>query len=478
MSARLRQLQPLLVIVTLLAACTSQAAPSTTPVQGALQVAPEIEVYWSSHGGGAVLGPPLERPRHAGSRTLQAFANIELIYNPTAAASDRVSAMGLGRRLGLAEPPVPAPASAGDEYFSETGHTLYTGFYQAFSQLGGVSFAGAPIGEVRFTSGLIVQYFENVGLYREENAPPSDVHLLAYGLAAYPDRASSLPSDLEVVLPPDLHARPFASVLDRLGGEAVLGQPLGEPRAAEDGALEQVLERAVLFAPPGQPDLARLRPLGLALGAAEPGVSPSADPGSLYVATTGHNIDQAFVQFYQTHGGQRLLGLPLEEANIRGAILTQRFENVTLEYHDDLPEQLAVQLAPLGTGYAPSTVSTPVPTPPPAEELTPPIGTGAVEVRTWVERAFLRPGETQRIYVQVLRPDGLPWSGVVPIVQIEPPGVGFFVDVPPTDAGGNTQVDVSVADLGPGVIVNYEVAIAGEYGLGYAVGQFAGRLSP
>jgi hypothetical protein len=482
MSAFVQRLQPLLLIAGLLAACSSTvASPATSsgvPDQSGLPVAPELEAYWESHGGEAVLGPALERPRQAGSRTLQAFANIELVHDPLEGDSARVSAMGLGRRLGLVEPPVPPPASGAAQYFPETGHSLYTGFAQAFDQLGGLSFAGAPIGEAHFTGGLILQCFENIGLYREEDAPPSDVHLLAYGLAAYPDQRSAILSDLEIVLPPGPHTRPFASLLDRLGGEAVLGQPLGDPYAAEDDVMEQVFERAVLFAPQGQPDLARLRPLGLALGPAEPGVPPSSDPDSLYFAATGHNIERAFARFYRTHDGERFLGLPLEEAEVRGELLTQRFENAVLEYHDDLPERLAVQLAPLGRAYAPPTVPVPSPTPAPVEGPAPAPGPGAVEIRTWVERPFLRPGETQRIHVEVLRPDGLPWFGVVPVVQIVTPRAAFFVDVPPTDAEGSTRVDLIVPDLEPGEIVNYEVAVAGEHGLGYAIGQFAGRLSP
>ena len=169
--------------------------------------------------------------------------------------------------------------------------------------------------------------------------------------------------------------------------------------AAADGALEQVFANAVLYAPSDAPGSVRLRPVGAALGAADPPVTGPSDTVGLYIPQSGHYVLWAFVNFYRGHGAEAVLGLPLEEGKTQEGFLRQRFENVVLEYRPELPPHLAVQLAPLGVDYAATSGAQPGGTPAPVATATPPAAAceGVASVTTLPELAILPTGGLQQI---------------------------------------------------------------------------------
>jgi hypothetical protein len=456
-----------------LGACTSGI--SGNGADGGLGVAPEFARWLEARGLAAEFGDSLIPARAQGGLLRQVFVSAELIYDPRSSSDTSVGLVPLGLALGLAEPPEPPPPDPAARYFTETGHAVYTGFLEAYGRLGGEAVVGAPISEVYFEEGLIYQYFENLGFYREETAAPSDVHLMAFGVAFLGEEAPRLEG--EAFLPPGLRPRPFAGFLDLYGGEAFFGRPLTDPYVTADGVVEQVYERAVLWASAEAAEEARLRPLGLALGPADPPVEPSSEPGAAYVAATGHNVHPAFAGRYEALRGEEVLGLPLGEASADGARLTQRFENGILEYRDDLPTELAVQLVPLGRTYTPPVIpqvgeasAASPPTPMPAS--------GEATARTWAQHHILEPGTEQRIFIEVMRPDGTPWSGVVPLVRVAAPQGALYPIVEATGPDGQCSFTLQMEGLSPGEIITYEVVVSGEYGTAYAIGQFAARLAP
>jgi hypothetical protein len=425
-----------------------------------------------THGGSRTFGAPIQAARDDGQRVRQTFANAELAYDPALPDAERVSLTSLGYSLGLATPPIPRPS--GDTlYFEATGHSLDPRLLSGYQAAGGEKVAGAPIAEAVIRGAYLVQYFEALGIRLQQNASDSEYEFLAYGYAAV-DRTRT-PSGSP--LPPDLHERPFALFLDPYGGEAVFGRVLSEPYSGADGALEQVFANAVLYAPSDSPGSVRLRPLGAALGDPEPPVTGPSDTVGLYMPQSGHYVLWAFANFYRAHGGEAVLGLPLEEARTVDGVLRQRFENVVLEYRPELPPHLAVQLAPLGVDYAvggaaqstqPGSPVLPAPTVATCQ--------GIAVVATQPELAILPTGGLQRLSVQVQRPDGTPWAGVTPIVVVHTPSGDLYPVVPPTDGNGMTAASLNVPELRTGEIVNYEVVVAAESCTGYAIGQFAGGL--
>jgi len=467
----LRRLAALLALL-LLAACSSAGDGSESPSGSAIP--PQLAQWIEDHGLAQALGDALVPARQEDGLLHQTFTNGELVFDPDAPEDSNAHLAPLGRTLGLAEPPVPRPLDAAARYFTETGHTTYTGFLEAYGGLGGEQVVGAPISEVRFEEGLIYQYFENLGLVREESAPPSDVGLIAFGLASLEDAERRIPAG--AFLPRDLRERPFAVFLDRYGGEAFFGRPLSDPYSTADGALEQIYERAVLWAPASAArSAARLRPLGLALGAAEPPAGPSGQDGARYVAASGHSIDAAFASTYERIDGARILGLPLDEARLEDDVLRQRFENGILEYHADLPPTLAVQLSPLGRDYTPPSIPEGEDVASTAAAPPTPAVTGPA-VRTWVAFPILEPGAEQQITIEVLQADGSPWSQVVPLVRIGAPQGSLYPSVPPTGPDGRSSFSITLQGLQPGEIITYEVVVTGDHGTAYTIGQFAARL--
>jgi hypothetical protein len=291
---------------------------------------------------------------------------------------------------------------------------LYAGFSQVFEELGGEAVVGAPISEVKFRDGRIVQYFENLGLCRDENAAPSEVHLLALGLAAHPERSAFMVGNISYFLPPEIMLRPFADYLDRFGGESLFGPPLTEPFFTQDGSIEQIYERAAFFSNVSEASTVHMRRLGETLGPAEASVPHVEDPDGLYFTETGHNVRWAFAEFYRNNDGEVLLGLPLEESRIENDQLVQRFQNGILTYRYDLPSHLAVQLAPLGitymqsmaAGIIPPTSAHPGTTPTPSELTDLP----SVQVTTWPESRPTRRSLSQRTGHRHRRKD-LPRAG-------------------------------------------------------------------
>jgi hypothetical protein len=465
----------------LIAGCTPIYSDADLHAFGDISIAAELEDFWKTHGGLATFGPPIDIPRSEGSILLQTFLNAELFVDRSTSGRASVELAALGRHLGLSEPAASPLATEGSRYFSATGHMLYAGFAQTFAELGGEVVVGAPISEVKFRDGRILQYFENLGLWRQENDPPSEVHLLALGLASRPERSAFMVGNVTYVLPPEIMLRPFSDFLDRFGGESLFGPPLTEPFFTQDGAIEQIYERVAVYSSVTEASTVQLRPLGESLGPAEAPVPQVDDPDGLYFTETGHNVRWAFAEFYRNYHGEQLLGLPLEESHIEGSQLVQRFQNAVLIYQYDFPSHLAVQLAPLGTAYMQSMAAGVIPptsahpgiTPTPDTETDLPI----VLVSTWPEQPMSPVGSPQWIWIEVRLPDGSPWIGVEPLLVVHGPRSDFYPIVPATGAEGRTSFVLVLDDLRPGEIVNYDVIVSGEMGIGHAQGQFAATWS-
>jgi hypothetical protein len=467
-----------LLCLGLLVGCAGQSGAGAPASLEQISVAEELQDFYESHGGAETLGPPIQAPRRLGGLIHQAMLNVELVYNPEAPAASRVSLEPLGWRLGLAEPAASPQADLEKQYFLSTGHTLDERFLWTYESIGGESIAGAAISEAKSGNGRTYQCFENLALYQEEEPASSPIRLMALGLAAYPEGAQTLPEGFSAALPPTLHSRPFGRFLDRIGGEALLGPPLTEPFIAQDGFLEQVYERAALYAPNYDLSQVRLRPLGALLGAAEPAVAPGEE--GLFFAETGHNVSLAFAAFYDALPGDNLLGLPMEEAHLEGERMVQRFENAVVEYRYDLPAHLAIQLSPLGIYYLATLPADVLSSSPQLPTTTAPTLSGglSVSIEIQVEYPILPPGEQQHLTIRILLSDGTPWVGVVPLLIVHGPGADFYPDAPATDSTGTSSLTVEIPGLRPGEIVNIEVAVAGIYGMGYAMAQYAATGGP
>jgi hypothetical protein len=486
--AALNQRRTILTAIGFMLAILSGCRPlhggtATSPGEPDLSIPPQFEAFLREYGLTDTAGPPLEGPMTEGAVVRQLFLALELEYHSDAAPGAQVRLSPLGLQLGLAEPPVPPPAQSEGRYFPDTGHTIYTGFLQRYESMGGAAVLGAPISEAKFQAGKIFQYFENVGIYRQQDAPPSAAGLLSLGAASRPELDLEGVVSERVVLPPAIVFQPFSAFIQNLDAESLFGAPLTEPYVAPDGSLEQVYERAVLYSPKSDPEDAHLRPLGLDLGPPEPAVPPVQDAGTLYIPKYGHNIRWAFVDFYRNRNGDVILGLPLAEPKLFDALISQRFEKGILEYDYNLPPEFAFQLAPLGRKYLGNSAassersSMAVPSPSATEEepREPSAGQG-LSIRSWALHPVLAEGQQQILYVEVRSGSGQPAQGVTPLVAIYRRDSEIYPPLGPTDEEGMTAISLSPIDFRPGEIINYEVVISAERGYAYAWGQFAVQL--
>jgi len=471
-SSRVPRLVALILLSTLLlASCRIPDSAST----GTLTVAPEFESFWRRRGGLATFGPPISAARREGRRLHQTFLAAEMIQE-VSGGRNVIRLAPLGWELGLAEPPVPPIDGQDGAYFPETGHTIYAGFASLYSELGGKSVAGAPLTEVAFRDGQIVQYFENIGLYRPENASPADSRLVALGLSARPPADSFGLEPEAFVLPGLIRQRPFAEFLEAYGGEALFGQPLTGPYLADDGALQQVYERAVVFSPDGSIRRAAFRALGSELGPAAAPAPASHEQGATYFEETGHNVMWAFADFYRGNDGRRLLGLPLEEAALQPDRFTQRFENGVLEYRYDLPPSLAVQLSPLGRPYL---VRHPPPTEQPEDAgvvvsaAAGPARSQALQLQASLAEVVLRPGQRQGVAIHVSRSDGQAVEGASVMLRWIGRERERQERLPETDTEGRTEWTWTDVEPAPGEIVNVILQAAADGASGSALLQYA-----
>lgn len=481
-----RRLARIVLVLIALALWVSSCRPSPSslaPGDAENPIAPEFKSLWEKAGGLATLGPPLELARREAGVVRQTFLAVQLTYDKR----DRerpIRFAPLGLELGLAEPAEPLQDQRNGRYFLETGHTLYAGFAPFFDALGGLEVVGPPITEVHFRNGRITQYFENLGMVRTENASPSEVRLVALGLAAMPG-GSAFGQDVDsVLLPGTVLRRPFSKALEAFGGEATLGQPLSDPYVAEDGALEQVYERVVVFGEDPSSKDVRFRPIGLQSGAVAPAVPQSDEAGSIYVESTGHNIQWAFADFYRVNRGRVLLGAPLEEARLEGTRLLQTFENGELVYDYDLPPDLAVQLAPLGETYqaghpAASTSPTVGPPPAPTDAALPSAPSGDLFVQVTLGKLVVTSSEIQAVTVRLLDSDGAPIAGVPPRIVWYAAEVSGSEDAPPTDEEGRTTLALQVEGRPFEIITVFVIArLDGRRGgalVQYAIGWMPAR---
>ena len=245
----------LLVILSLLAnACnfpTTRTTKSKTPLPPAsslieaYSVDPTFQSFYDSLGGSGRLGPAISPLIESGNIKSQYLESSLMVYDPSAALSDRYRLEALGVMLGISEPPIQDPGRPGEIFVN--GHVIFPDFVPFYIGIGGARIVGRPLTEARHNpeQQRIEQYFENLVLYRFVWDSPDTVMLLAYGAYACDRRcrtqsqANNMPR-LQGSLP-----EPFASEASRLGLQTT-GLTLSKPYRASDGKIEVIFENLVM----------------------------------------------------------------------------------------------------------------------------------------------------------------------------------------------------------------------------------------
>ncbi len=435
--------------------------PRQIPV--GIAVDPIFKEFYQTLGGQQVLGSPLTGQVERGGRKCQYVEAPLMCLRPSNAESSthyQLEALGLDLQV-RDDPAFPPPPNSGGKDLGG-GYVLFDEFAPLYERLYGALYAGQPLTNLRVNRDTrrYEQFFTNVGFYRNFNDPAGQVHLIPYG--AYtcgPQCAHKLDEYWSIVRSGSIN-QPFELTLQRLGWSD-FGLPLSAPRLADDGMLEQVYEKAVLYAPLNDLTDIHLRPLILWMGIVpvQPPVEKNPNDQLVFYETEnglGHNVPVFFDTFIAAHGGRELAGKPITELFPvdNGQKYSQCFENYCLNYVPSAPDNRPVFLVDLGRQYLLSTQ--------PNSLARLDFSAETIEMRLSEQTPQVTQGEQQTLEVQVLdRRNGRPLpmaSGVVTVHIPDKPQV--VMDLPPTDAQGWSSVVLQPLEgLRNMSVIEYEVCL-------------------
>jgi hypothetical protein len=255
----------------------------------------------------------------------------------------------------------------------------------------------------------------------------------------------------------------FEVPFDEFGGISVLGYPI------TDGFIDhrtyhlvQYFENARLESPVrqrGNPPV-RLSALGDAMGARN---TPSpqgpaaalGEPGCQRDAGSGYSVCHAFLDFYNLHGGQEVLGSPIADYTIEDGRLVQYFENFRLDWRPENPPDRQVVPAALGkmhfarSDLDPALLS-------PRRGPTDTDGVTMLRPTLSLSKPVAQTSDTQRVQVIVRDQRGFPVSGSAVSLDVYLGGGKRTLLLPLTDANGVTRGEFTFEGQPVGTIIQIE----------------------
>ena len=431
-----------------------------------------------------------------GGVKVQYIQTCLLKYDPNATGSARYFLGQLGKRNGYSDdPPKNLKIKEGDVVAN--GYKIYPDFVTLFQRFGSGIYSGKPISKPYLNEDLnqMEQYFANVAFYiplEQEGAAPAMIQL---GVRACEGGCipTPQPTPLPLVGVGELGeiSEPFGSAAASLG-EDFLGARLEGPYWAPDGQREVIFENAVLFAKKGK---AQFRPIAQQLGyAVSPPVAPSGGLDVTFVEVDsglGYNVPQQLYDFILAHGGLEISGMPISEVTeISRKHYQQCFTNLCLEYVDTRTDKDAVLVTALGQAYfekvyplmgtpspevveptveeakpeqegkQPEPKDTQAPAEPEAAQEAAPVDLSDIQFTAAEDYPLLGKGQVQVIRITATDGEGQPLAGVNFKVTVTlPDGSKQSYDAAPTDAGGQTSVELQAYKLPAGSLVRYKVCI-------------------
>ncbi|GEM_PF-3749372 len=318
--------------------------------------------FFEAHGGLPIFGYPITDEFIEDGRTVQYFEKARFEWHADAPPPFQIQLGPLGYLLhGSVDPSVPntVPPGARDaRYFPATGHIVSGPFLSFYDSAGGAVLFGNPITEVILTDKMAVQYFERARMEQDRSTPLS-VRLGNVGaewLTKYPFQAFTLPKDVPSKFFPKTGQWVRAAFLEfyqKSGGPEMFGEPISGVYE-ENGVPVQYFQRARFewrqeLSPGFQVVLGKLgREIHGPPEAPVANLATPWDPNQRYFPQTGHIVSNAFLTFFDQHGGETMFGFPLSEARIENGIIVQWFEKARFEWHPENPEPYRVQLGLIG----------------------------------------------------------------------------------------------------------------------------------
>ncbi len=304
----------------------------------------------------------------------------------------------------------------------------------------------------------VAQYFENLGFYTSASDPNDDVHMLAYGAWDCDVNCRYQPPSAAMVSQQTVFSQPFLESLSRLGSDFI-GEALSDYYRAPDGAIEQIYENFVVYAPPDNMRLINLRPLPSLVGYPPMPLVPRIIANGLVFrlieGNLGHNVAGVFDGYIAMHGSMLFSGPPISEIFQEGNLYRQCFTAYCLDYDQNAPEPLRVRPVPLGRRYL---------------ELYPP--KGLIEkglsptpkdllLLMGEDYPMISSGERQKINVKVVQAsDNSPVPNIESILRLTLPGnKRLAYTLKATDADGSSSITLNEISAPNGTVIPYQICL-------------------
>ncbi len=436
---------------------TEPSIPTT-----ALQVDLLFKEYYQALGGPDVLGPIISDPYEQDGIKCQ-FAQAALMCFDESAAENnhRYSLVALGLEMQVRDDPsIPVPVHPDDRDLGDGFH-LFHEFSALYDRMYGDLYAGRPLTQLRVNHVLqrYEQFFENVGFYRGFSEPAGQAHLVHYGTYLCGQNCSRELDDYWAIVKSGQITQPFELGLQRLGWHE-FGRPLAQARLSSDGFVEQLYEKALLYAPVNDLNNIRLRPLVLWAGLVV--VQPLAEKNPheqlvFYEIENGlgHNVPTFFDSFIASHGGREMAGKPLTEffPEDDGGFC-QCFENFCLDYDPAAIPNQRVSMTDIGWQYASGNNPQMV-----AQRQ---FGPANLAIELSETNPQIGKGEQQRINFQVLRlPERTPVQLATGLLTINIPDLpALTLRILPTNKDGHSEVTIPGMDGLPNMsVIEYKACL-------------------
>ena len=444
-----------------LAGCSfmSQDRLSSNP-QADQIVEPVLQTYYEELGGDKYLGQVISPVLVMDGAICQYTQNALMCYDRAVTESNQYYLAPLGNRLYINDPPQPIPQD--ESWVVIDGYAIYPDFVRVYNDLNGAQNTGRPLTQVRIDqeTEYAVQYFENIGFYKNLDKPGAPVHLLPYGThfcGNFCSGANSLNTG------PEMISAPFNRLLALISDDpGVFGEPLSQPFLTDDESLMQVYENILVSSSKANPEELHFEALVEMLG-----MTPSPPAAQVYgfdqnmtffpmEGDLGYHIPILFKSFIERNGGMQYSGSPIEDPVLVQAnhVILQCFENYCITYDLGKAESEAVSLVPLGKRYLEQmSVEEFAPDQFPEDEFI--LQVGEKKSRVSAE-------ESQVIYFVVFNKDGN-----VPVQDVEAQVTVTLADdrtmdyaMPPSDINGFSSVEIQpIFDAENGSLINYKVCL-------------------
>lgn len=204
----------------------------------------------------------------------------------------------------------------------------------------------------------------------------------------------------------------------------------------------------------------QLTPLGYLLHVQESGrtVPFSTNSSACRKFKSMKHVCYAFLNFYDTHNGEKYFGDPISEAEVRDGRYVQYFEKARMEWRPEMPQGKRISLSDLGQIFF-DTNNIIVP----SQNLEDPnINKKSIKLKinAFVSDAFLQSNGMQHVNVVVQDQDYFPLQGVIVGIVVHPPsGKDDVYRAVETNKDGITSISFVQQNLNVQDIVQIEVIV-------------------